>query len=444
MILESAFPQPPPDNGITAPQDGEAHKAIDKPPVCRIIGGFANQNAPGEDRMGAEIVKLLWEWDPERITNLVRLCIQVGTHPESWKTAKGIVIPKPGKPDYRQVRAHRVIALLDSIGKLVEKTAARLIADQLERSRSLHEGQYGCRRRRSCVDAVAVLIANTERAWSQERIAGALLMDVKSAFNNVIRGHLVGCLMELGIESDLVRWTESFVSDRKVRLVLNGQEGSDHEVGTGIPQGSPAPPILFTVYLSGLFGHVEERVPGIKALSFVDDVAWTAEGANEEDTSERLEQAASAAQEWGEANAVTFDTERRKQSCSADGRNVRLQRGIQVAGRTIQFNAQATRWLGIWLDSQLTLKEHHEVRMKKARNAQNRLRRLAGQVGLSPENCRRVLSACVQASALFGSELWWKGENAHGMVGRLEAAQKLANQEARSTMGAFRTTNQGH
>jgi len=71
--------------------------------------------------MGAEVIKLLWQWDPERITNLTRLCIQVGTHPEGWKTAKGIVIPKPGKPDYRQVRAHRVIALLDSLGKLVER-----------------------------------------------------------------------------------------------------------------------------------------------------------------------------------------------------------------------------------------------------------------------------------------------------------------------------------
>jgi len=102
-----------------------------------------------------------------------------------------------------------------------------------------------------------------------------------------------------------------------------------------------------------------------------------------------------------------------------------------VAGRTVHFNAQATRGLGVWLDSQLTLKEHHDVRMKKARNAQNRLRRLAGQVGLSLENCRRVQSACAQAAALFGSELWWKGENAHGMVGRREDIQKLVNQEAR-------------
>jgi len=38
--------------------------------------------------MGAEIVKLLWEWDPERITNLVRQCIRVGNHPEIWKTAR--------------------------------------------------------------------------------------------------------------------------------------------------------------------------------------------------------------------------------------------------------------------------------------------------------------------------------------------------------------------
>jgi len=60
------------------------------------------------------------------------------------------------------------------------------------------------------------------------------------------------------VENDLVRWTES-VSDRKVQLVLNGQEGSDHEVNTGIPQGSPASPVLFNVYLSGLLGAVGKR-----------------------------------------------------------------------------------------------------------------------------------------------------------------------------------------
>jgi len=92
-------------------------------------------------------------------------CCRLGHHPEIWKTAKGIVIPKAGKPDYSRVRAYRVICLLDVISKLVERTAGFLIADHLERKRGLHEGQYGCRKRRSCIDAVAVLMNQTQQAW---------------------------------------------------------------------------------------------------------------------------------------------------------------------------------------------------------------------------------------------------------------------------------------
>ena len=50
------------------------------------------------------------------------------------------------------------------------------------------------------------------------------MMDVKSAFNvsHRILGRRLG---ELGIEPDLVRWTDSFMSGRKVRLVLEGKDG---------------------------------------------------------------------------------------------------------------------------------------------------------------------------------------------------------------------------
>ena len=94
----------------------------------------------------------------------------------------------------------------------------------------------------------------------------------------------------------------------------------------------------------------------------------------------------------------------------------------------VHVSKQATRWLGVWLDSQLALKEHHDVGIKKARNAQNRLRRLAGKGGLSPENCRWVQAACVQAAALFGSEMWWKGDGARGTKNRQEYVQKVINQ----------------
>lgn len=45
----------------------------------------------------------------DRVTHpVVAECIQLP--PTAWKTARGIVIPKPGKPDYGKARANRVIS----------------------------------------------------------------------------------------------------------------------------------------------------------------------------------------------------------------------------------------------------------------------------------------------------------------------------------------------
>jgi len=40
------------------------------------------------------------------------------------------------------------------------------------------------------------------------------------------------------------------------------------------------------------------------------------------------------------------------------------------------------------------------------RRNMNRLHRLTGQTILSPGNCRKATTACVQPVAMFGSELW--------------------------------------
>lgn len=117
-----------------------------------------------------------------------------------------MVIPKPGEPDYSKVGAYRVISLLDIISTLLGRTAAHLIADHLEGKHGLHEGQYGCRKQRSCVDTVAILMNRTQQASADKQVAGALLMDIKSVFNNVDKMILGRKMEELGIEADLIRW----------------------------------------------------------------------------------------------------------------------------------------------------------------------------------------------------------------------------------------------
>jgi len=132
-------------------------------------------------------------------------------------------------------------------------------------------------------------------------------MDVKSAFNNVSRAHLGRRMAALGIEPDLIRWTSSFMSDREVKLVLDGKTGQVKPVDTGIPQGSPAAPILFVTYLPSIFDEVEAAVPGVRGLSFVDDVSWWAEGKDDQSVAMKLAEAAAASISWAASNSVAFD-----------------------------------------------------------------------------------------------------------------------------------------
>jgi len=116
---------------------------------------------------------------------------------------------------------------------------------------------------------------------------------------------------------------------------------------------------------------------------------------------------------------------------------------VQVGGHEVTFNQRATRWLGVWIDSKLTLKEHHSARMKRARTGAQRVRRLTGQMELCSDACRRALVACVQASALYGSELWWDDREGVGVKSRRDELQRLDSQLGRAVTGNFRTTNLG-
>jgi len=112
---------------------------------------------------------------------------------------------------------------------------------------------------------------------------------------------------------------------------------------------------------------------------------------------------------------------------------------IKVGDGFVLFNKEATRWLGVWMDAHLTFKKHHNRCMKKARAAEARLRVLTRMHGIVSERVWAVQIACVQAVALYGSELWWDPKE----IGRREDLQLLLDREARSTLGALPTTTLG-
>jgi hypothetical protein len=99
---------------------------------------------------------------------------------------------------------HESVTLLNCLGMVVKKIAAERISSFCERHEALHEGQFGCRKRRSAINAVAKLIATIKKAWQQKKLVGALFMDVKGAFNYVARKQLLKKIIQLKILGDLI------------------------------------------------------------------------------------------------------------------------------------------------------------------------------------------------------------------------------------------------
>jgi len=152
-------------------------------------------------------------WDKERIVRLTSVAIRTGRHLAVLKRASRVVILKPGKHDYSLLEAYRFISLLSCMGKMVGKVVAELLSEVDERRGLLSNGQFGSRKGRSAIDAAAIVVDRAPAAWTNSHITGVLLIDIKAAFPSVAKGRPVNLMKVRQMGGDLVRWTESFLSE---------------------------------------------------------------------------------------------------------------------------------------------------------------------------------------------------------------------------------------
>jgi ribonuclease P/MRP protein subunit RPP40 len=86
------------------------------------------------------------------------------------------------------------------------------------------------------------------------------------AFDKVPHQRLLKKKRAHGITGELLRWVESWLSNRRQRVVLNGKFSTCANVLSGVPQGSMLGPLLFIIFLNNINEAVEE-VEIIKKLA---------------------------------------------------------------------------------------------------------------------------------------------------------------------------------
>ena len=138
------------------------------------------------------------------------------------------------------------------VSKVIEKLLNNRIVDHLEKCDLFSGFQYGFRSSGSTADLLTVAYDRIARAFNRSGATRAVALDISKAFDRVWYAGLLHKLKSYGISGQIFGLISSFLSNRWLRVVLDGNSSQEYPVNAEVPQGSILGPTLFLLYFNDL------------------------------------------------------------------------------------------------------------------------------------------------------------------------------------------------
>jgi hypothetical protein len=136
-----------------------------------------------------------------------------------------------------------------------------------------------------------------------------LYLDFAKAFDKVPHKRLLLKLKSLGIDGEVHGWIETWLKDRKQRVVLNGEKSKWVEVPCSVCQGSVLGPNLFVIYIDDIDLCIQQIIALL--LKFADDTK-VIKRIKSADDQEQLQQIINNVWEWANKWQMFFNIDKCK------------------------------------------------------------------------------------------------------------------------------------
>ena len=131
----------------------------------------------------------------------------------------------------------------------------------------LNSSQHGFLKARSCLTNMLCFLKEITKWIDEGSPEDIIYLDFQTAFDKVPHQRLLLKLKTHGIGDGLIDWIEQMLTDRRQRVVVDGEVSNWKTVLRGVPQGSVLGPLLlFLIYINDLDDNITSNV-----LKFVDD-----------------------------------------------------------------------------------------------------------------------------------------------------------------------------
>ena len=215
--------------------------------------------APGNDGITYDIVNCLASIKNGPVLDLFNMSYNAGYLPLEWK--KAVIMPIP-----KQNGDYRPISMTSCFCKTMERVILNRLLYKIEGL--LSPNLYGFIKGRSTMDCIMNCLNNSNATCRA-------FIDIKGAFDRANKEVILEELVNLGVTGKLLKWIQSYLSNRKARVWLQGSFSEEKVLELGTPQGGVLSPTLFNVLMNVIARHEFPR--GTQIIIYTDDMLLQSE-----------------------------------------------------------------------------------------------------------------------------------------------------------------------
>ena len=274
-----------------------------------------------------------------------------------------MVLDKPGKASYDSHASFRIIVLLRTILKIIERVIMVRLSAIARSQGLLHPNKCGSLRGLSSSDFCLTLTYEIKTLQRPRLNLSTLFLDIKASFDNGNACTLRATLLASHMPSYMVDWVFSFLSERTRTLVFQGSPNLPSPFSVGTPQGPPISTLPFLLYVAPL--HMS--IPQGLMILYVNDYSITVASPSYSGNICQLRRLFSIIAAKGRDRGVSFSVAKTEliHWRTASQKTPPSAAPIELEGH-LCHPSKVVRWLGYWFTPALTSTHHFRQRLSLA------------------------------------------------------------------------------
>ena len=262
------------------------------------------------------------------------------------------------------------------------------------------------------------------KALDASKFACGIFIDLQKAFDTVNHNILIDKLKHYGIRGTANTWFQSYLSNRRQFVSIQGFDSTHLPIEHGVPQGSVLGPLLFLIYINDLHKAIKYS----SVCHFADDTNLLNINTSPKCLQKQINIDLKFLYKWLLANKISLNCSKteliffHKPRSPITGFDFRIKLNVHRL-----FPSDSIKYLGIFLDSYLSGTHHCDQLIKKLKRANGMLSKVRHYV---PQcELKSIYYAIFSSHMVYGCQVW--GQRNKLNANKLDVIAKLQDRAIR-------------